>query len=199
MPPRITLSTLGRRDMLRAFLQRESPASLSASPGQLPGAFASSSNPFAPTKAPGARSWTAPKYSIRRQKKLRQIAALSGWPAEVLPPAFGHATKMLGSTTAEGLDVPESSKSGSISRGASTLQSHPQIPSSKILDQVQLSKKGPYSGRKGAAFKGKAWERNFGKRQTTLKAAVEQADAKMAQWKQSKLDDKAKAKAALPF
>ncbi|KAM0786502.1 hypothetical protein ACM66B_001960 [Microbotryomycetes sp. NB124-2] len=185
-----TLRTLGRRDALRAFLHRESPASVPASIDELPGAFASTSNPFAPTKAPGAKSWTAPKYSLRRQKVLRRQAEMLGWPSEALPPPFKLSPAETSSPSSDNATRPSV---------AQTLKSHPRIPSSRILDEVQLVKKGPYVGRKGAAFKGKAWERNFDKRQQELKTAFEQADAKMALWKQSKREDKTKGKTALPF
>ncbi|KAK4049145.1 hypothetical protein OIV83_004336 [Microbotryomycetes sp. JL201] len=184
--PPSTLRVLGRRDPLRAFLLRESPASVPASFEEVPGAFASSSNPFAPTKAPGAKSWTAPKYSLRRQKALRRQANMLGWPTEALPPPFKSASASLRDDAGRPSVV-------------STLRSHPRIPSSRILDEVQLEKKGPYAGRKGAAFKGKAWERNFDKRQQELKSAAEQADAKMAAWEQAKRDEKTKGKVALPY
>lgn len=90
-----------------------------------------------------------------------------------------------------------------------------------------MEKSGPYAGRKGAAFKGKIWERKKEQRVADLKRLLEGADAKAQAWKkvcrkkpftrsqrflprltsqfclpsllQANSDSKAKAKPALPF
>ena len=46
-----------------------------------------------------------------------------------------------------------------------------------------MEKAGPYAGRKGAAFKGKIWERKKEQRLADLKKLLEGADAKAQAWK----------------
>ena len=150
-----------------SFLARESPSTLPASPFDLPlGAFASTSsaNPFAPTKLPEANSWSPPKYSIRRQKLLRKLAKEAYWPDDALPPVVEKAAP-------------------ATPRTPRVYTASPHIPATKVLDELELQKKGPYVGRKGMAFKGKMWERKFEARQTELQKALEVADAKAAAWK----------------
>ncbi|ORY70600.1 hypothetical protein BCR35DRAFT_322206 [Leucosporidium creatinivorum] len=171
-----------RQDPLLSFLARESPSTVPASPSDLPlGPFASTSNPFAPTKLPEANSWTPPKYSIRRQKVLRKLAKEALWPEDALPPSVDKVT-------------PEAA-----TRAPQLYRASPHIPATRVLDELELQKKGPYAGRKGAAFKGKIWERKFEARQTELKKALELADDKAAAWKKAKAEERSKSKPALPF
>lgn len=156
-----------RQDPLLSFLQRESPSTVPPSPLDLPlGPFASTSNmnPFAPTKLPAANSWTPPKYSIRRQKLLKKLATEAMWPEDALPPMVEKAA---------------SPRAGA----GQVYRASPHIPQSRVLDQLDLKKKGPYVGRKGAAFKGKIWERKFVARQEQLSKLLEVADDKAAAWK----------------
>ncbi|BGP17716.1 hypothetical protein JCM10213_005296 [Rhodosporidiobolus nylandii] len=180
-----------RRFPLYSFLARESPASLPAQPGAPPLPFAPSSssspNPFAPTKSnPAARSWTAPKYSLRRQKQLRREAAALGYPADVLPPPFVKANA----------PAPAAVR---LSEDRRTLAPSVHVPESQVLAALGMDKRGPYAGRKGAAFKGKIWERKKEERVAELKRLLEGADAKAAAWRKAQLDAKSKAKPALPF
>lgn len=162
-----------RRFPLYSFLARESPASLPAQPGVAPSPFTSPSNPFAPTKAsPLARSWTAPKYSLRRQKKLRIEAANLGYPEDVLPPPFVKPNAHLRPKPSQRLDQ---------TRRALAPSQH--VPASKVLAELGLEKYGPYAGRKGAPFKGKMWERKKEERTQELARLLAGADQKIAAWK----------------
>lgn len=170
-----TLSAKGaaRRFPLYSFLARECPSSLPQQPGVAPSPFSSPSNPFAPTKAsPLARSWTAPKYSLRRQKKLRLEAANLGYPQDVLPPPFTKLNAQLKPKPAQRL-APE--------RRALAPSQH--VPASKVLGELGLEKYGPYAGRKGAPFKGKIWERKKEERTQELAKLLAGADQKIAAWK----------------
>ncbi|GAA5839940.1 hypothetical protein JCM11251_006567 [Rhodosporidiobolus azoricus] len=176
-----------RRFPLYSFLARESPASLPTQPGAAPTPFAGPSNPFAPTKSsPSARSWSAPKYSLRRQKQLRREAEALGYPADVLPPSFVKANAP--PTAASRLDPARR-----------TLAPSQHVPESKVLADLGLEKRGPYAGRKGAAFKGKMWERKKEERVVELARLLQGADAKAAAWRKTQQDAKAKGKPALPF
>ncbi|BGP49643.1 hypothetical protein JCM10450v2_005545 [Rhodotorula kratochvilovae] len=187
----MSAKSAARRFPLYSFLARESPASLPATPGAEPSAFAGSSDPFAPSKAtPEARSWTAPKYSLRRQKKLRQEADALGLPADILPPPFRK------SPLAADAPAPAAARLDPARR---RFQSTPQVPASKVLDALSLDKYGPYAGRKGAAFKGKMWERKKEERTAFLAKLLDGADAKADAWRKTQADAKAKAKSALPF
>ena len=128
----------------------------------IPSAWSSPANPFAPTKSPHANSYTAPKYSLRRQKVLRLEAERLGWAADVLPPTPVPAKEV---------------------RKTTLYRANPHIPRTKVLDELSLEKKGPYVGRKGAAFKGKMWERKMGARQEELKVALEATAAKEVAWR----------------
>lgn len=198
-----------RQDPLLSFLARESPSTVPASPFDLPlGPFASTSNsnPFAPTKLPEANSWTPPKYSIRRQKVLRKLAKEALWPEDALPPSVDKISPAAAATA----------------RAPQLYRASPHIPATKVLDELELEKKGPYTGRKGAAFKGKIWERKFEARQAELNKALKLADDKAAAWKkvssaggganakgrreltrlasiQAKAEERSKSKPALPF
>lgn len=66
---------------------------------------------------------------------------------------------------------------------ASVYRSSPHLPRTTVLDELNLEKKGPYIGRKGAAFKGKMWERKMGARQEELRVALLKTDAKEAAWR----------------
>jgi hypothetical protein len=168
-----------RQDTLLSFLARESPSTLPASPFDLPlGPFASTSNsnPFAPTKLPEANSWTPPKYSIRRQKVLRKLAKEALWPEDALPPSVDKISP------------------AAATRAPQLYRASPHIPATKVLDEVELEKKGPYAGRKGAAFKGKIWERKFEARQAELNKALQLADEKAAAWKKVSSSQPASAK-----
>ncbi|GAA6016311.1 hypothetical protein JCM10207_000465 [Rhodosporidiobolus poonsookiae] len=176
-----------RQFPLYSFIARESPASLPSQPGAAPLPFAGPSNPFAPTKSnPLARSWTAPKYSLRRQKKLRQQADALGYPADVLPPKFVKANAL----------PPALERLAATRR---TLAPSRHVPESQVLARLALEKRGPYSGRKGAPFKGKMWERKKEERTAELARLLAGADDKVTAWKKSTRDAKAKAKPALPF
>ncbi|GAA5823582.1 hypothetical protein JCM3770_002791 [Rhodotorula araucariae] len=184
-----------RRFPLYSFLARESPASLPVAPGAAPTAFAGSSNPFEPTKAsPDARSWTAPKYSLRRQKKLRREADALGLASDVLPPPFRKSP--LAAASPALAPAPAAARLDPARR---RFQSSPQVPASKVLDALGLDKYGPYAGRKGAAFKGKLWERKKEERTAYLAKLLDAADAKADAWRRTQADAKAKAKPALPF
>ncbi|GAA5915876.1 hypothetical protein JCM6882_001746 [Rhodosporidiobolus microsporus] len=176
-----------RRFPLYSFLARESPASLPSQPGAAPSPFAGPSNPFAPTKSSAAaRSWTAPKYSLRRQKQLRREADALGYPADVLPPSFIKANA----------PPPAASRLDPARRALAPSQ---HVPESQVLAELGMVKRGPYAGRKGAAFKGKIWERKKEERTADLARLLEGADAKAAAWRKTQHDAKAKAKPALPF
>ncbi|GAA5891124.1 hypothetical protein JCM5296_004899 [Sporobolomyces johnsonii] len=189
MAPRINWAKPNpRRSPLLSFLARESPSSLPASPGALPTAFAGQSNPFAPSKSsPLNRRWDAPKYSLRRQKELRREAEARGLPADVLPPPFVKA-----STPARGAVAR-------VDPSRRLLKSTPHVPKTKILDVLAMEKRGPYAGRKGAAFKGKMWERKKEERTTELKRLLDGAAEKAEAWKKAQSEARAKAKPALPF
>lgn len=166
--------TLARRTPLLSFLARESPSTLTPTGEIVAVPFSSPINPFAPSKpSPNAKSWTAPKYSIRRQKQLRREAQLYGLPEEILPPPFIRATSP--------------SPSHPINPQQRLLKGTPHVPETKILDKLLMEKAGPYAGRKGAAFKGKIWERKKEQRLADLKKLLEGADAKAQAWKKVSL------------
>ncbi|KAK4703655.1 large subunit ribosomal protein L25, partial [Phenoliferia sp. Uapishka_3] len=168
-----------RPSLVAKFLLRESPASIPSSSLSTLLPFASASNPFLPTKShPDANSWTAPRYSIRRQKALQKEVALLGLSPDVLPPS---APAKIRSTTS-----------------APLIKASAHIPKAGILNEAELEKRGPYLGRRGAAFKGKVWERNLEARKVELKKALEGADAKIAAWRKTTRDEKAK-KTPAPF
>ncbi|GAA6059746.1 hypothetical protein JCM10212_001954 [Sporobolomyces blumeae] len=182
----VSAKTLARRSPLLTFLARESPGAVTASGEVVPVPFSAPVNPFAPSKAsPLAKSWTAPKYSIRRQKQLRKEAEMYGLPADVLPPSFVKAAPP--------------SPSNPTNPQQRLLKGTPHVPETKILDRLVMEKQGPYAGRKGAAFKGKMWERKKEQRLADLKRLLDGADAKAEAWKKANSDSRAKAKPALPF
>jgi len=162
--PSIVQKIRPRSSVLIPFLERESPAALLS---EVPPAFTpfslSTPNPFLPTKSPNARSWTAPKYSARRQKALRREVAALGLSQDILPP--GPAPRPASVAAAH------------------RLTSSAHIRGSAVLDAVGLAKVGPYSGRKGQAFKGKMWERKFEARQDELRRLLAGAEAKEAAWR----------------
>ncbi|GAA5956940.1 hypothetical protein JCM21900_006713 [Sporobolomyces salmonicolor] len=177
-----------RSSPLFSFIVRESPSSLPASADALPTAFAGESNPFAPSKSsPLAKRWTAPKYSLRRQKMLRREAEALGLPDDVLPPPFVKASS------------PAAAAAPRLDPSRRLFKSTPHIPKTKILDELAMEKRGPYAGRKGAAFKGKMWERKKEERLAELKKLLDGADAKAEAWKKAQSEARAKAKPALPF
>ncbi|GAA5902084.1 hypothetical protein JCM8208_002473 [Rhodotorula glutinis] len=190
----MSAKSAARRFPLYSFLARESPASLPTTPGAEPTAFAGASNPFAPTKAsPEARSWTAPRYSLRRQKKLRREAEALGLAVDVLPPSPLAKSSPLASPS------PDSTPAARLDPARRRLQSSPHVPATKVLDALALDKFGPYAGRKGAAFKGKLWERKKEARVAHLAKLLEGADAKAEAWRKTQADAKNKGKASLPF
>ena len=156
--------------LVAKFLLRESPSSIPSTPNSPLLPFASSSNPFLPTKShPDANSWTAPRYSLRRQKALRSEAALLGLDPAVLPPPAAPR--------------PRTTPTANLIRASA------HIPRASVLNEADVEKRGPYVGRKGAAFKGKVWERNAAARKDELKLALEGADAKIAAWRKVRLGD----------
>ncbi|GAA5932901.1 hypothetical protein JCM3775_005257 [Rhodotorula graminis] len=194
----MSAKSAARRFPLYSFLARESPASLPTTPGAEPTAFAGASNPFAPTKAsPEARSWTAPRYSLRRQKKLRREADALGLAADVLPPSPLAKSSPVASTSTS--PSPDQTPAARLDPARRRLQSSPHVPATKVLDTLALDKFGPYAGRKGAAFKGKLWERKKEARVAHLAKLLEGADAKTAAWRKAQADAKNKSKASLPF
>lgn len=166
-----SLKQTARKAILRNFILRESPSSLSAnSPSStVPSSFSSLSNPFAPTKTVGANSSTPPKYSLRRQKVLRQQAEILGWPSNVLPAAY--------------LPHPSPSDTLRAKRSPGLHRESRNIPATKVLTALKLEKKGPYIGRKGPAFKGKMWERKMDARVEELRVALEATGLKEATWR----------------
>jgi hypothetical protein len=156
---------------LFSFLARENPSTLSQTGEIVAVPFSSPINPFAPSKtSPNAKSWTAPKYSLRRQKELRKEAELYGLPQEILPPPFTP------SSFVRSLSNPTNDQQRLL-KGSS------HVPETRILDKLAMEKPGPYAGRKGAAFKGKMWERKKEQRLADLKRLLEGADAKAQAWK----------------
>ncbi|GAA6023154.1 hypothetical protein JCM11491_003281 [Sporobolomyces phaffii] len=182
----VSAKAMARRTPLFSFLARENPATLSPSGEIIPVAFSAPVNPFAPSKAsPDAKAWTAPKYSLRRQKELRKQADLYGLPQEILPAPFAKTS------------LP--SRSNPTNEQQRLLKGSRHVPETRILDKLAMEKAGPYAGRKGAAFKGKMWERKKEQRLADLKRLLEGADAKAQAWKKANADTKTKAKPALPF
>ncbi|POY73317.1 hypothetical protein BMF94_3652 [Rhodotorula taiwanensis] len=189
----ISAKSAARKLPLWSFIARESPASLPATPFATPLAFAGPSNPFHPVKNPNARSWTPPKYSLRRQKQLRRAAVAYGFdPDSVLPPAHVKANAPVASgdhaTAAERLDANRRMLVGSA-----------HVQGSQVLDALAMPKVGPYAGRRGAPFKGKLWERQKQARLTKLRTLLEGADARIEAWRKSEAAAKSKGKGSLPF
>lgn len=153
--------------LVSSFLARESPSSL-ASGAASPTPFDATSNPFAPTKTAGANSWTAPKYSIRRQKVLVKEVERLGWSLDCLPVAPVRAP---------------SAKQAARAKTLTPFKASAHIPATKVLDELELEKRGPYTGRGGNAFKGKIWERKSAARALELRTALEGADAREAAWR----------------
>lgn len=161
--PSIVRKVKPRSSLLIPFFLRECPASILDSTSTPLPFQSTSANPFLPTKSPNSRSWTAPKYSARRQKVLRREADALGWSQDVLPAGAPSSAQPVAATH--------------------KLTSNAHIGASKVLDAVGLLKRGPYAGRKGQAFKGKLWERRFEQRQVELAKLLEGADAKEAAWR----------------
>ena len=197
--PLRTLKDISRSSILANFLKRETPTSLpsASSPSSTPAPFASGSNPFAPTKREGANSWTTARYSVRRQKVLKKAVEALGWPANVLP-------------TTPVVVKPV--------RKIRMLVGSPHIPKTAVLNELEMERKGPYIGRKGAAFKGKVWERQKAKRIEELRVALAGTDLKEQVWRkvssaftplsdvadvrryeQGRQEEKKKGRPALPF
>ncbi|SCV70339.1 BQ2448_1733 [Microbotryum intermedium] len=187
--------SLLRKNALLSFLYRESPSSLNSIAVVAPSTSSSattlsflpytSSNPslpppFSPTKRPGdSKQWNAPKYSLRRQKKLVVSALQQGYdPSTVLPPSRQNHR-------------PQPA------RPLVPFKSSPMIPETSVLDQVGLTKMGPYKGRKGLAFKGKIWERNKQKRLIQLETLLQGSQDKERVWREGLKADKKKGKSAL--
>ncbi|GAA5834682.1 hypothetical protein JCM3766R1_003639 [Sporobolomyces carnicolor] len=188
-PRLVSAKAMARRTPLFSFLARENPSTLSATGEIVAVPFPSSSNPFAPSKqSPDARAWTAPKYSIRRQKALRQEAERYGLPQEILPAPFVKSTPRAGPSPSNPTNDQQRLLKGSR-----------HVPETRILDKLAIDKMGPYAGRKGAAFKGKIWERKKEQRLADLDRLLKGADAKAQAWRKANSDSKAKAKPALPF
>lgn len=157
-----SLRQINRRSLLDNFLLRESPASAATGLSTIPGPFAGVGNPFAPTKAEGSRSWTAPRWSARRQKVLRTLVEARGWPENVLPVTPVRAEPV---------------------RAARTLRGSTHIPKTSVLNELDLERKGPYVGRSGPAFKGKMWERKMKARTEELRVALEATTLKEIAWR----------------
>lgn len=174
----ISAKAAARKLPLWSFIARESPASLPATPFAAPAPFAGPSNPFAPTKnaGAGARSWTKPKYSLRRQKQLRRAAEAHGLdPDAVLPapPVKANApVARAASPPSERLDAARRLLVGS-----------PHVQGSQVLDHLAMPKVGPYAGRRGAPFKGKLWERQKQARLSKLRTLLQGADARIEAWR----------------
>lgn len=175
-----SLKLFGRKAILSNFLIREStaysssiPTSSTLIPTIIPSQFhldsAISSNPFAPTKTFGSNSWRKPKYSVRRQKVLRKRVEELGWPTNVLPPTH--------------LNHFETIAAAAPPRPARLYNASANIPVTSVLTALKLERKGPYTGRKGAAFKGKIWERKMGARVEELRVALEATGLKEATWR----------------
>ena len=162
---RVIRSARAPPSLVAKFLLRESPSSVPDQPSSPLLPFASTSaNPFLPSKANAdANSWTAPRYSLRRQKVLRNEVARLGLDPTVLPPSAPHRARL--------------------ESAAPLFRAGPHIRRASVLNEAELEKKGPYVGRKGAAFKGKVWERNLVARKAELAKALEGADAKIAAWR----------------
>ncbi|KAL8287671.1 hypothetical protein RQP46_003529 [Phenoliferia psychrophenolica] len=177
---RVLRAARGPPSLVAKFLLRESPSSVPSSPSAPLLPFASTStNPFLPSKANAdANSWTAPRYSLRRQKALRTEAARLGLDPSVLPPSAAPKPRPVSA--------------------APLFKAGPHIRRASVLNEAEIEKKGPYVGRKGAAFKGKVWERNLVARKAELAKALEGADAKIAAWRKTTKDEKAK-KVPAPF
>ncbi|SCZ87502.1 BZ3500_MvSof-1268-A1-R1_Chr2-2g04968 [Microbotryum saponariae] len=192
-PTRLAKSVL-RRNPLLSFLSRESPSSINsiaavAGPSTststasfLPYTSSNPSvpSPFSPTKKSGdSRQWNAPKYSLRRQKKLFVSAVQQGYdPASLLPP-------------------PHKNHQPKPTRPLLKFKSSPFIPETSVLDQVGLTKMGPYKGRKALAFKGKIWERNKQQRLNQLETLLQASPVKERTWRDGLKSEKKKGKAAL--
>ncbi|GAA5991190.1 hypothetical protein JCM10908_006581 [Rhodotorula pacifica] len=191
----ISAKAAARKLPLWSFIARESPRSLPSDPFATPAPFAGPSNPFHPTKNANARSWTPPKYSLRRQKQLKRAAEAYGFdPEAVLPAPHLKANAPLAgsnkaaSPPAERLDAARRMLVGS-----------PHVLGSQVLDQLAMPKVGPYAGRKGAPFKGKLWERQKQARLNKLRTLLEGADARIEAWRKAEAAAKSKGKASLPF
>ncbi|KAM0750884.1 hypothetical protein T439DRAFT_314272 [Meredithblackwellia eburnea MCA 4105] len=184
-------NTLSKRSSILAnFLLREAPQSLSSSP-EPPLPFPSDvQNPFLPHKRnPLQNSLSPPKYSIRRQKLLRKQVHQLGLSDDILP-------KSLVQVRREAVVSPTTTAAAAAAGGL--VQASPHIQNYSTINEALLPKKGPYLGRKGAAFKGKTWERNWTKRQEELEKALEGQADKIRAWRKATKDEKSK-KIPAPF
>ena len=173
----ISAKSAARKLPLWSFIARESPASLPSTPFATPAPFSGPSNPFLPTKNGGAaRSWTRPKYSLRRQKQLRRAAEQLGFDADaVLPAPHLKQDAPLAKAAA-----PPSERLDAARR---LLVGSPHVQGSRILDHLAMPKVGPYAGRRGAPFKGKLWERQKQARLSKLRTLLQGADARIEAWR----------------
>ncbi|KWU44857.1 hypothetical protein RHOSPDRAFT_33679 [Rhodotorula sp. JG-1b] len=189
----ISAKSAARKLPLWSFIARESPASLPSTPFATPAPFSGPSNPFLPTKNGGAaRSWTRPKYSLRRQKQLRRAAEQLGFDADaVLPAPHLKQDAPLAKAAA-----PPSERLDAARR---LLVGSPHVQGSRILDHLAMPKVGPYAGRRGAPFKGKLWERQKQARLSKLRTLLQGADARIEAWRKAEAAAKSKGKASLPF
>lgn len=172
----ISAKSAARKLPLWSFIARESPASLPSTPFATPAPFSGPSNPFLPTKNLLARSWTRPKYSLRRQKQLRRAAEQLGFDADAVLPAphlkQNAPLAKAAAPPAERLDAARRLLVGS-----------PHVHGSRVLDHLAMPKVGPYAGRRGAPFKGKLWERQKQARLSKLRTLLEGADARIEAWR----------------
>ncbi|GAA5879635.1 hypothetical protein JCM3774_004293 [Rhodotorula dairenensis] len=192
----ISAKSAARKLPLWSFIARESPASLPATPFAAPAPFAGPSNPFVPTKnsAAGARSWTKPKYSLRRQKQLQRAAEALGFDPDLVLPARPHL-KANAAPVAKAASPP----SERLDAARRLLVGSPHVHGSQVLDHLAMPKVGPYAGRRGAPFKGKLWERQKQARLSKLRTLLEGADARIEAWRKAEAAAKSKGKASLPF
>ncbi|BGP25860.1 hypothetical protein Rt10032_c06g2734 [Rhodotorula toruloides] len=168
--------------LLKRFAIRENKGLNASSPDLLTTPFRGNPAIFTPVKKENG-SWHAAKYSARRQKLLQRAVELLGVDPSILPPSPIKKR-------ATAADLPENRR---------YIVAAPHIPETKVLNELALEKKGPYAGRKGAAFKGRIWERYKEERMAERAKLLEKAPQRTADFRKSQAEVRRKAKPALPF
>ncbi|BGP00945.1 hypothetical protein RTG_02751 [Rhodotorula toruloides ATCC 204091] len=168
--------------LLRRFVIRENKGVKADSPDLLTTPFRGKPSIFTPVKKVNG-GWQPPKYSARRQKLLQRAVEILGVDPSILPPSPVKKR-------ASAADLPE---------GRRNIVASPHVPETLVLNALALEKKGPYAGRKGAAFKGHAWERFREEKLAERAQLLEKAPQRKAEFRKTQAEVRQKAKPALPF
>ncbi|BGO94585.1 hypothetical protein NBRC10512_004987 [Rhodotorula toruloides] len=179
---KLTRSITQAEALLRRFVIRENKGVKADSPDLLTTPFRGKPSIFTPVKKENG-GWTPPKYSARRQKLLQRAVEILGVDPSILPPS----------------PVKKRASAEDLPAGRRHIVASPHIPATQVLTALALEKKGPYAGRKGAAFKGHAWERFREEKLAERAQLLEKAPQRKAEFRKAQAEIRQKSKPALPF